>query len=159
MNQITADARTFEKIEQEITEELKKREYDVLFACSALRERDISIHSLHGTIGLNKSRSLDLVHGSWTNHEEYITSWLSGLKDIIQSGQKIVLKDYIKIDIVREYILLFLERDFYRHYKVRIREKPQENLWSIWFGSEKLFWGLLIAPRLVDGNWKINLPM
>lgn len=156
MNQINmiTDSKTFEQIETEITAELKKREYEVLMECSILREQHISIHSLHGTIGLNKSRSLDLVHGAWTNHEDYIASWLSGLKDIIQSGKNIVLKDYMKIDIVREYILFFLERDFYRHYKVRIKAKPQENLWSIWFGSEQLFWGLLIAPRFIEDNWE-----
>jgi hypothetical protein len=47
----------------------------------------------------------------------------------------------------------YFERDFYRHYQARVRTKPQENLWSIWFGDSKLFWGILISPRFYGDSW------
>lgn len=148
------DATYFENIEIELTAELKKRQDDVLEEYSKIKGRDASIHSFHGTIGNNKAVNLDMVHGTWATHEDYISSWLAGLKDLIASGRPTIMKDMFKVESIREYILIFLERDFYRHFKERIRQKPQENLWSIWFGSETLFWGLLIAPRLVDETWE-----
>ncbi|MCD0472518.1 hypothetical protein [Flavobacterium sp. JAS] len=148
------DSKYFEKIENEITEELNKRQESVLKQFSYIKGFEATLHSFHGTISLAKSESLDMVQGTWPTHEDYISSWLSGLKDLIGSGRGHMMQKIFKVDAIREYILLFLERDFYRHYKVRTKQKPQENLWSIWFGNEIIFWGLLIAPRLVEGYWE-----
>lgn len=148
------DLKNFGKIESEITAELNKRQQTVLVEYSKIKGLESSILSLHGTIGLNKADNLDMVHGMWLTHEEYISSWLSGLKDIIASGRTSMMQKIFKIQAIREYILLFLERDFYRHYKIRVKQKPQENLWSLWFGDSSLTWGLLIAPRLIDGVWE-----
>ncbi|MBN8686958.1 MAG: hypothetical protein J0M10_08065 [Chitinophagales bacterium] len=154
MNPNENDIKSFEEIEKEISAELKTLEEAVLQDFSKIKGRDSSVHSLHGTIGHNKQKSLDLVHGTWINHEEYIAAWLQGLKDLIASNYPTILKEMFANKGIRKYIFKFLERDFYRHYKVRIRKKPQENLWSIWFGSEVLSWGLLIAPRLAEGEWE-----
>jgi hypothetical protein len=143
----------FEKIETEISAELIRRQENVLAKYSRIKGGDYSIHSLHGTIGLNKSANLDLVHGVWPTHEDYITAWLSGLKDLVASGRNSMMQKIFKEPSIRDYILIFLERDFYRHYKTRVKQKPQENLWSIWFGTSSLTWGLLIYPRFWDGVW------
>lgn len=143
----------FEKIETEISAELAKRQKNVLVEYANIKGGHFSIHSLHGTIGLNKSVNLDLVHGMWPTHEDYIAAWLSGLKDLIASGTNSMMQKIFKEPSIRDYILLFLERDFYRHYKIRVKQKPQENLWSIWFGDSSLTWGLLISPRFWDGVW------
>lgn len=150
----TKDSAYFGKIESEINDELKNRQENVLKEFAIIKGYDASIHSFHGTISLNKAEALDMVRGNWATHEDYIASWLSGLKDAIESGRAHMMQKMFKIEAIREYILLFLERDFYRHYKVRTKEKPQENLWSIWFGSEALYWGLLIAPRFYDDSWE-----
>ncbi|WP_124019421.1 topoisomerase II [Flavobacterium hydrophilum] len=150
----TKDSAYFERIENEITDELNKRLSGVLEDYAEIKGHVSSFQSLHGTISLNKASSLDMVHGKWATHDDYIADWLSGLKDSIESGRPSMMQKIFKIQRIREYVLLFLERDFYRHYKVRTKDKPQENLWSIWFGSETLFWGLLISPRLIEDNWE-----
>ncbi|MEO4005822.1 hypothetical protein [Flavobacterium sp. CAU 1735] len=147
------DSDHFEKIENDINAELIKRQEIVLKEYCEIKGGTFSVHSLHGTIGLNKAANLDLVHGMWPTYEDYIASWLSGLKDLIASGRNSMMQKIFKVKEIREYILLFLERDFYRHYKIRVKQKPQENLWSIWFGNSTLTWGLLIAPRFWDGVW------
>ncbi|RRJ90747.1 topoisomerase II [Flavobacterium macacae] len=144
----------FEKIESEITDELNKILPAVLKDYSEIKGYAASLSSLHGTISLNKAENLDMVRGKWMTYEDYIADWLSGLKDSIESGRPNMMQKMFKIESIRGYVLLFLERDFYRHYNIRIKDKPQENLWSIWFGSEILFWGLLIAPRFYDDSWQ-----
>lgn len=148
------DIAYFERIENDINDELNKLLPVALEDYSEIKGQIASFQSLHGTISLNKASNLDMVHGKWNTHDDYIASWLSGLKDSIESGRPSMMQKMFKKETIREYVLLFLERDFYRHYKIRTKDKPQENLWSIWLGSETLFWGLLISPRLIDDNWE-----
>ncbi len=54
---------------------------------------------------------------------------------------------------LREYIYLFLERNFYRNFEARVRAKPDEALWQIWFGPGQLVWGILISPARRFGQW------
>lgn len=56
--------------------------------------------------------------------------------------------------IIREYIELFLERNFYKQYDARVREKPAEALWEIWIGHKNQEYGLLITPRFKNGEWE-----
>ena len=57
---------------------------------------------------------------------------------------------------IREYTELFLERNFIKNYLSRVRNKPEESLWKIWFGNEVVF-GLFIAPaRCPDGSIRID---
>lgn len=146
--------KNFQHIEIELTGEMKKLEALALQEYSKIKGLDSSIHSFHGTIANNKAVSLDMVKGKWMTFDEYLKSWLSGFRDFVASGRFSMMHDMFKVQSIREYVLLFLERDFYRHIKVRMRDKPQENLWSIWFGDKTLYWGLFIAPRLVDGTWE-----
>jgi hypothetical protein len=151
----TKDYKFLSKMERDITAELKKRLEQVLADYSIIKGEAVTVQSLHGVISLNKSQNLDLVHGKWLTYDDYIAAWLMGLKDSILSRESpSMIQQIFKIRTIREYILLFLERDFYKHYKIRIKDKPQENLWSIWFGAENLFWGMLIVPRFIDGAWE-----
>ena len=56
--------------------------------------------------------------------------------------------------IIRQYIELFLERNFYKQYDARVREKPAEALWQIWIGHKNQEYGLLITPRFKNGEWE-----
>jgi hypothetical protein len=58
----------------------------------------------------------------------------------------------------RKYILLFLERDYYRHLRKRRRNKPDTNFYSIWFGDNTINWGLLIQPRKAEDGWINKIP-
>jgi hypothetical protein len=44
-------------------------------------------------------------------------------------------------------------KKFYRNYQSRVRPKPGEDLWSLWFGSGDLVWGLVISPALRNSQW------
>jgi hypothetical protein len=56
--------------------------------------------------------------------------------------------------LIREYTLTFLERNFYRNLNERTRDKPDESLWRLWFGDNKMPWGLIIAPRYENDEWE-----
>lgn len=144
---------SFLEIEEQLTSEMKLIEREALTRYSIIKDKESSIHSLHGTISFSKPRNINLILSNWANSQDFIAGWLQGLKDKLLAGEKTIMKKLITDDVIRKYILLFLERDFFRHYKQRVRVKPQENLWSIWFGNSTLFWGLLISPRLTETEW------
>jgi hypothetical protein len=56
-------------------------------------------------------------------------------------------------EFLKQYVFRFLERNFYRNYKERTRQKPDDALWSVWFGPGDLSWGLIIAPAHRDNAW------
>jgi hypothetical protein len=59
------------------------------------------------------------------------------------------MQDYV----VRDYTIAFLERNFYRQYLERTRTKPDESLWSLWFGNNSMSWGFFITPVFRHGIW------
>ena len=59
----------------------------------------------------------------------------------------------LQVPLLKEYIHLFLERNYYRNFDARVRAKPDDSLWQVWFGSGNLVWGLLISPALRFGEW------
>jgi hypothetical protein len=100
--------------------------------------------------------------------EDFIARWLDGLKQRIitdlpnihkrrrfgnEKQTTEILPEMLRDEFLKEYIYLFLERNFYRNFKERIRAKPDELLWQLWFGSGNLIWGLLISPDLRFGEW------
>lgn len=48
---------------------------------------------------------------------------------------------------------MFFERNFFRNYNERVRFKPDDEMWSLWFGDNSQPWGLLIAPAFRFGEW------
>tara|TARA_B100000123_G_scaffold14910_1_gene11003 strand:- start:302 stop:1255 length:954 start_codon:yes stop_codon:yes gene_type:complete len=100
--------------------------------------------------------------------EDFISRWIIGLADRIQERQgkgqeqrysserkrtEDILPEMLQDSLLKDYIFLFLERNFYRNFKERVRSKPDESLWQVWFGSEPLVWGLLISPTRRFGEW------
>lgn len=125
-----------------------------------------SLHSLHAHLGRNNNTFVDSVRTRFNGPPDFIAQWIKGLHDALdrrkQSGrieyggklptEKVVLK-CLEDDFLREYTFLFLTRNFYRNYKERVREKPDDALWSVWFGSGNLSWGLVISPALRNSEW------
>lgn len=153
MLQVSNDIHSIEEIESQISGELEDMRAEVIHLYSVIKGRSCSVHSLHGTISINKSGSLDLIKAHWLNPKDYISDWLKGLKDDIILKDSSIIQDMITNEKIRKYIFKYLERDFYRHYRARVRIKPQENLWSIWFGNSTLHWGILISPRFDGESW------
>ena len=130
-----------------------------------ITREEFSLHSFHAQIGSKNNLYIDGVRTKFINPEDFIAQWLCGLvKNVekqIDEGtfgtsphrDDYYLIQYLKDICIREYVFTFLTRNFYRNFKERVRNKPDESLWSIWFGSGNLVWGLLIEPIFRNGCW------
>lgn len=149
------------ELDKEITTQLKKLLPDVLERSGKILNSPItSVASLHGKIGGKNNDYANVADMRFHDCREFQCYWAMGMSDTYRKSMYDcavwdVLKLY-KDDVCREYILLFQERNFYRHYMERIRTKPENQFWEIWFGGN-LNLGLFIAPaRLPDGRWRID---
>ena len=125
-----------------------------------------SVHSFHAHIGRNNNTFVDSVRTRFAGPQEFIARWIEGLHakldDLKSRGragyggrphsEQLVLQ-CLQDDLLRQYTFRFLERNFYRNYKERTRHKPDDALWSVWFGSGDLSWGLIIAPAHRNDVW------
>lgn len=144
----------------QLTEDLDNRRPSVLAKASELLKRNITVSSLHGKIGGKNNEYADCVNGKFVNFQDFYATWLNEFNDRcerneVNIGEGGSLSDLLTLfsdkDIL-EYFELFLERNFIKNYRARIRNKPEESLWKIWFGDQ-IVHGLFIAPaRCEDGT-------
>lgn len=125
-----------------------------------------SLHSFHAHIGRHNNTFVDSVRFRFSGPQDFISRWIQGLHnrldDIAASGRsgygsrhpsEQLILHCLKDELLKQYLLRFLERNFYRNYKERTRQKPDDALWSVWFGSGDLSWGLIIAPAHRNNAW------
>jgi hypothetical protein len=127
-----------------------------------------SVHKMHAHIGRNNNTFVDSVRMQFQAPEDFIALWLDGLKnEILENREAIarrrnfgdtkrtveIIPEMLKNSFLKEYIYLFLERNFYRNFVGRIRAKPEECLWQLWFGPGNMYWGLFISPEHRFGAW------
>ncbi|HAT2123406.1 TPA: topoisomerase II [Legionella pneumophila] len=131
--------------------------------------KPLNLQSIHAHIGRHNNIYIDCVRDQFLNKDQYIAKWLSGLGKKIQRIEDEQRSKYngniyqntsdhnlvraIRIPKLKEYIFFFLERNFYRKYKERIRSKPSDSLWSLWMGHNSLIWGILISPVFRLNQW------
>lgn len=160
-----------EEIIGELDNELSLLREETLKRASSILNRDINIQSLHGIIGGKNNTYVDSVHSQFIDFNDFFSQWLKGLNDTFEKDKFTYLRynnefDWHAKSIFRnvrllqdekiyQYTCKFLERNFYKNLNARIRSKPDENLWEIWFGF-KLTYGLLIAPERIDSGWRID---
>lgn len=154
-------------IEQHIDrldDELKEMRPDVLRRAGVILEREVSISSLHGKIGGKNNEYADCLSNRFSNYSDFLTSWLGGFNAKCKSSGAVIGDGSAVADLmalfgdekIYEYTKKFLERNFYRHYVERIRNKPDETFWKVWFGNDSVY-GLFIAPRkCIDGSIRID---
>lgn len=158
--------------------EIRQKEEDISNRLKAMRDEALqmfefingptSVHKMHAHIGRNNNTFVDSVRMQFQSPEDFIARWLDGLKDEVVENSKAIarrrkfggpkrtveiLPEILKNDFLREYVYLFLERNFYRNFVERIRAKPEECLWQLWFGPGNLYWGLFISPAHRLGVW------
>ena len=157
-NNLTQEELARNEIIAELTNKMSSTKDAVLQEASRLDKTIISIQSLHGLIGGKNNTYIDGVSDSFPTAKHYIDSWLDGLYKFVmdQSTYGKNPKEnrtirYLKNPLIKEYIFLFLERTFYTHYNERVREKPDDSLWEVWFGN-KLSHGLIIALSPIGNN-------
>lgn len=167
MDVLKTDKQFIEKQEELLTAHLKSIQADCLrkwgeISCGK------SIHSFHAHIGMHNNTFVDSVRTRFVDPNDFINQWVSGLlarvssearkaggfpsEETLSAGMIYLLK-VLNDELLRKYTFTFLTRNFYRNYKERVRAKPNENLWSLWFGSGTLVWGLLISPSLRMNEW------
>ncbi len=147
------EALRIKELDEQITSELEKMLPDVLKIFSKEKGRSCSIQSLHGTIGGKNNTYTDIVNNQFSDPNDFKTKWIKGLIEFINKSSYTPLKNLMKDKKFQDYTLLFLERNFYRNLIERTRTKPDESLWTIWFGGGKFMWGLIIAPVLRSEIW------
>jgi hypothetical protein len=169
--QRTEKEQLLKDIQDELTREISIIKNDALRRASNLLGRDINIQSLNGMIGGKNNVYVDSVRMQFLDFEDFFSKWLKGLNDTFTEEKKVFLRWNPKFDwhargsfrgvlvlkdpVIFRYTELFLERNYYKHIDQRIRLKPDETLWAIWFGY-KLVYGLLIAPEITSGTWRID---
>jgi len=147
-----------------IDDALKALRPQVLTRASELLMRDVTVCSLHGKIGGKNNDYADCVNNRFSNFQDFYSAWLREFnnrceerkaKPGIGDSLSELLSLFSDKDI-RDYTKLFLERNFLKNYVARVRNKPEEPLREIWFGSELVF-GLFIAPKLKeDGSIRVD---
>ncbi|MCU0352113.1 MAG: hypothetical protein MUF43_15005 [Flavobacterium sp.] len=153
MRTFKQESLTLQELEANLTTELISLQESVLSKYSIEKERDCTLPSLHGTIGGKNNQYADVVNTQFSDPKEFIAHWVKGFLDYVGEYRYSPLRNLLKDDEFREYTFTFLERNFYRNLIERTRFKPNQNLWSIWFGSGNLVWGLIIAPAFRGNQW------
>ncbi len=155
--------------EERLTLQLAERWPEVHQLVEAIDGRTRSRQSFHAQIGCRNTTFTDAIFDCFPSPEVFLAKWLDGLAAEAESTRILYLKRghgtspeisgaYRLITLLAEpevckYLELFLERNFYRNYRARIRAKPSRIHWSLWFGDNRLPWGLLITPVRRRGAW------
>lgn len=162
-------AEEFKEIEFDLTAQLKELEPEALKRASAIKGKILSLPSLHAHIGRNNMTFVDSIRTQFLNPNDFLARWIDGLLQTVretedaqkakyhgktyQTTSEHHLVRFLQDKILSEYTFTFLTRNFYRNFRERTRAKPHEILWSLWFGENKLTWGLAIAPAFRKGAW------
>lgn len=149
---------------QYLTGELEKIRPTVLQRATELLQYNVTVQSLHGKIGGKFNKFTNVMQDQYPNIRRFQNAWFDGLQAECNrfrgyNNYEAAIWDIVllvKDELCLQYILLFIERNFYLHYEERVRQKPNEEHWELWFGSTLLH-GLLIAPaRLPDKSWRVD---
>ncbi|ENS5608759.1 topoisomerase II [Vibrio mimicus] len=169
MNVVNIDKKYLDNKEQSITARLKAIQDKALIRFEEITGKN-SIHSFHAMMGANNNIYVDSMNSVFLDPNDFITRWLEGLTVEVKKrveadtlkpksygvNREFFLMHALQDSVLREYLFLFLTRNFYRNFKERVRSKPNESLWSIWFGSGNLVWGLLISPEMRNDDWAVD---
>lgn len=158
-----------EEQERLLTKKLEESRTEVLKRASVIAKEKLNTQMFHGKIGNRNNILVDSVRLRFPNASDFLAQWLNGLLTkvkCIEENQKQKyngkvfrntasheLLKFMKDELISNCVIDFLARNFYREFIARTREKPNEVLWSLWFGENKLTWGLIIAPSYRDSNW------
>ena len=144
--------------------ELEARRKYVLDRASELLGYNVTVSSLHGKIGGKNNTYTDCVNDTFINFQDFYAAWLKEFNNrcerdnvkLYEGGSLSDLLTLFSDKDIKEYTELFLERNFIKNYLARVRNKPEESLWKIWFGNEVVY-GLFIAPATCsDGSVRID---
>lgn len=117
-----------------------------------------NLHSLNALIGSRNDDFFDLKHDVITNQDQFVSSWLKGLKiAALTHGVASDLWLWKKIKahpVMQDYTLQFLRRSYLKHFDELSKNRPPLEHAEIWIGQENANYGLLVTPRFRNGNWE-----
>lgn len=127
---------------------------------TVLKETGIdSEASLNAKIGGKADEFIDLKNEVITSPEHYASLYLDGFKGMLTTtGFRTSYDDmydlFDKSKAAQQYMLLFLERSYLKHYDEYSKSRPSLDEAEIWIGQNSADYGLLVTPRFANGDWE-----
>ncbi|MDY0931116.1 hypothetical protein [Chryseobacterium sp. CFBP8996] len=158
-----------DEIIKDLTAEIRIKEKKVLPKIGKClnQKQPYTTQQFNGLFGGKNNTFLDVVRTRFSDFEDFYAQWLKGLIDkyehyrgndkhwdskLGEAPSAVRIYKLLLHEDIRHLVEIFLERNFYKQLNERTRNKPNDNLWAIWFGY-KLTYGLLIAPKFHSNNW------
>lgn len=115
--------------------------------------------SLNAKIGHKADEFIDLKNEVINSPSHYATLYLQGFQDHRSTNGYTTSYDelYDALDAsaaAQEYLLLFLERSYLKHYEEYSKMRPLAKEAEMWIGQAKSEYGLLVTPRFRGGDWE-----
>ena len=114
--------------------------------------------SLNAKIGGKADEFIDLKNEVITSPIHYLTLYLDSFENHLSTtGWKTAYDDLYETlqasDAAQEYLMLFLERSYLKHYEEYSKKRPTVEEAEIWMGQNNAEYGLLVTPRFANGDW------
>ena len=155
----SVETRILKELEAELTAELKSKLPRVLRTYERITGRsEVTVHSLHGIIGGKNNEYTDAIRTQFSSPDDFNARWIQGLRKRVEEAgpydnAATRIARLMKNRTIRDYTLTFLTRNFYRHLAARTRQKPKDHMWRLWFGDNRMPWGLFISPAYRNDEW------
>lgn len=115
--------------------------------------------SLNAKIGGKADEFIDLKNEVITSPEHYASLYLDGFKGSLSTtGWRTSFDDMYDLfagsKAAQQYMMLFLERSYLKHYDEYSKRRPSVEEAAIWIGQNSADYGLLVTPRFAKGDWQ-----
>lgn len=115
--------------------------------------------SINAKIGGKADEFIDLKNEVITSPEHYASLYLDGFSGSLSTSNfRTSFDDMYDLfnasKAAQEYMLLFLERSYLKHYDEYSKRRPSADEAEIWIGQNSADYGLLVTPRFVNGAWE-----
>lgn len=115
--------------------------------------------SLNAKIGGKADEFIDLKNEVITSPLHYVTLYLDSFEGHLSAtGWKTAYDELYETlqasDAAQEYLMLFLERSYLKHYEEYSKKRPSVEEAEVWMGQNNADYGLLVTPRFENGDWE-----
>jgi hypothetical protein len=115
--------------------------------------------SLNAKIGGKADEFIDLKNEVITSPEHYASLYLDGFEGSLSTtGFRTSFDDlydvFYESKAAQEYLMLFLERSYLKHFEELSKRRPRVEEAAIWIGQNSADYGLLVTPRFARGEWE-----
>lgn len=153
----------------DLTATLESKRRKAMEAAGYDRFENRDVMSFHAVMGSKNNLYVDSIRQVFLSPQQFISEWKAGALRVATEKDEKNLRLYkkryqnsavhriiamLQDPTICEYIEIFHERNFYRQYNERIRTKPEDALWELWFGPKNQEYGLFITPRYRNDVWE-----